>query len=77
MSGTNDWQWNSELEQAVECQLSKRPFLRSEEIKFTVKDGTATLRGTVKNHDSVRSLMVDVYRAGVKDVVSNLEVDEK
>jgi len=77
MGGTNDWQWksDSELEQAVECQLSKRPFLRSEEIKFTVKDGTATLRGTVKDHDSVRSLVVDVYGAGVKDVVSQLVVE--
>ena len=79
MGGTNDWQWksDSELGQAVECQLSKRPFLRSEEIEFTVKDGTATLRGTVKDRDAVRSLVADVYGAGVKDVVSKLEVEEE
>jgi osmotically-inducible protein OsmY len=79
MGGTNDWQWksDSELEQAVECQLSKRPFARHAEINVSVDDGTAILRGTVKDHDSVRSAVVDAYQAGVRDVVSKLEVIEE
>ena len=79
MGGTNDRQWksDSELGQAVECRLSKRPFPKREGIKFTVKDGIATLRGTMKDRDAVRSQVVDVYGAGVKDVVSKLDVEEE
>ena len=79
MGGTNDWQWKSdaELEQAVECQLSKRPFAQHAEINVSVDDGTAILRGTVKDHGSVRSAVVDAYKAGVRDVVSKLEVVEE
>ena len=41
------------------------------------QDGIATLRGTMKDRDAVRSLVVDVYGAGVKDVVSKLDVEEE
>jgi len=79
MGGTQDWQWksDSELSQAVECQLSKRPFAQRGEISVSVSDGTATLSGTVKDRASVRSAIVDAYGAGVKDVVSKLEVAEE
>lgn len=46
------------------------------EINVSVDDGTATLRGTVKDRDSVRSAVVDAYQAGVRDVVSRLAVEE-
>lgn len=80
LGGTRDWEWKSdaELREAVECQLSKRPFVNMmrEKIDVSVQDGTAVLSGTVRNEDSIRSAIVDAYRAGVKDVVSKLEVEE-
>lgn len=79
LAGTKDWQWKSdqELKQAVECQLSKRPINRRAEINVSVNDGIATLSGTVKDRDAVRSVIVDVHGAGVREVVSKLEVEEE
>ncbi|MCS6304147.1 MAG: BON domain-containing protein [Nitrospira sp.] len=79
MGGTLDWQWKSdaELRLAVECRLSNSPFIKGESITVSVDDGTATLSGMVQDKDSIRSAIVDVYGAGVKDVVSKLEVVEE
>ncbi|MBX3300638.1 MAG: BON domain-containing protein [Nitrospira sp.] len=78
LGGTRDWEWKSdaELQRAVECQLTKSPFLKASGIQVAVRDGTATLSGTVHNQDSVRSAIVDAYQAGVKDVASELQVVE-
>lgn len=79
IGGTLDWQFksDSELKQAVECQLSKNSFIKSQGIDVSVNDGTATLSGTVQDKDSIRSAIVDAYGAGVRDVVSKLEVAQE
>ncbi|HSA88119.1 MAG TPA: BON domain-containing protein [Nitrospira sp.] len=79
MGGTRDWQWKSdeELRLAVKCQIESSPFIKSQGIDVTVHEGTATLRGTVQDQDSIRSAIVDAYGAGVKDVVSQLKVEEE
>ncbi len=77
--GIHDWQWRSdgELREAVKCELESSPFIKSKGIEVSVENGTAILNGTVQDHDSIRSAIVDAYRAGVKDVVSQLQVEEE
>jgi hypothetical protein len=81
LGGTRDWEWKSdaELQKAVECELTKSPFLKTSGIQVAVRDGRATLSGTVYDQDSLRSAVVDAYHAGVKEVITELEVmeDEK
>jgi osmotically-inducible protein OsmY len=81
LGGTRDWEWKSdaELKKAVECELMKSPFLKTSGIQVAVLDGRVTLSGTVYDQDSLRSAVVDAYHAGVKEVISELEVmeDEK
>ena len=74
--GVDDWHWKSdaELKQAVECQLAMSSFIQGDGIDVSVSDGTATLRGHVGDWDSVKSAIGDAFQAGVKDVVSELEV---
>lgn len=79
LGGIHDWQWKSdeELRHAVKCQIESSPFIKGKDIDVSVSDGRATLSGTVQNQDSIRSAIVDAYGAGVKDVVSQLEVVEE
>jgi osmotically-inducible protein OsmY len=65
MGGTRDWQWKSdeELRLAVKCQIESILFIKSQGIDVTVHEGTATLRGTVQDQDSIRSAIVDAYGA--------------
>jgi hypothetical protein len=79
LGGIRDWQWKSdeELRHAVKCQIESSPFIKGKDIDVSVSDGTAILSGTVRNQDSIRSAIVDAYGAGVKDVVSQLEVEEE
>lgn len=76
LGGTQDWEWKSdaELRQAIKCQLTQSPFLKTKGIDVVVRDGTAILSGTVQDQDSLRIAIVDAYQAGVKDVVSELEL---
>jgi|GEM_PF-6093682 len=78
LGGIRDWQWKSdeELRHAVKCQIESSPFIKSKGIDVSVSDGTAILSGTVQDQDSIRSAIVDAYGAGVKDVVSKLEVEQ-
>ncbi|OQW32298.1 MAG: hypothetical protein A4E19_19930 [Nitrospira sp. SG-bin1] len=78
LGGIRDWQWKSdeELRRAVKCHIESSPFIKSKGIDVSVSDGTATLSGTVQDQDSIRSAIVDAYGAGVKDVVSKLEVEQ-
>lgn len=79
LGGIRDWQWKSdeELRHAVKCQIESSPFIKTKGIEVMVHDGTAILSGTVQDQDSMRSAIVDAYGAGVKDVVSQLEVAEE
>jgi osmotically-inducible protein OsmY len=79
LGGIRDWQWKSdeELRHVVKCQIESSPVIKSKGIDVSVSDGTAVLRGTVQNQDSIRSAIVDAYGAGVRDVVSQLEVAEE
>ncbi len=79
LGGIHDWQWKSdrELKDAVTCAIESSPFLRTKGIDVTVHEGTAILSGTVQDQDSMRSAIVDAYGAGVKDVISKLEVSEE
>jgi hypothetical protein len=78
LGGIHDWQWKSdgELKEAVTCAIESSPFLKTKGIDVAVHEGTATLRGTVQDRDSIRSAIVDAYSAGVKDVISKLELEE-
>lgn len=75
----DEWEWQSdqELKQAVECQLAMSPFIKSDGIDVSVNDGTATLKGNVRDWDSVRNAIDDAYLAGVKDVVNELVVVDR
>ncbi len=65
-------------EDTVKCHIESNPFIKtSQGIDVSVDDGTATLSGTVQDKNSVRSAIVDAYGAGVRDVVSKLEVEEE
>lgn len=77
LGGIHDWQWKSdgELRDAVTCAIESSPFLKTKGIDVTVHEGTATLSGTVQDRDSIRIAIVDAYGAGVKDVISKLEVE--
>lgn len=80
LGGTHDWQWKSdrELKEAVTCAIESSPFIKtSKGIDVSVNEGIAVLSGTVEDQDSMRSAIVDAYGAGVKDVVSQLEVVEE
>lgn len=76
LGGPQDWEWKSdaELQKAIECRLTQSPFLKTKGIDVVVRDGTAILSGTVQDQDSLRIAIVDAYQAGVKEVVSELEL---
>jgi hypothetical protein len=76
LSDMDDWGWHSdeELKQAVECQLATSLFIKTEQIDVSVNNGTVTLRGTVRDWDSVRNAIDEAYLTGVNDVVNELEV---
>ncbi len=80
LGGIHDWQWKSdgELKDTVKCHIESNPFIKTRKgIDVSIDDGTATLSGTVQDKDSIRSAIVDAYGAGVREVVSKLEVAEE
>jgi hypothetical protein len=76
MDEMDDWGWQSdeELKRAVECQIAVSLFIQSEQIDVSVNNGTVTLRGTVRDWDSVRNAIDETCLTGVNDVVNELEV---
>lgn len=68
---------DKESRDAVTGTIDSSPFLKTNGIDVTVHERTATLCGTVKNQDSIRSAIVDAYGAGVRNVVRKLQVEKK
>lgn len=65
---------DSELEEAIESQLTWSPFVSSINITVEVENGVATLSGTVLTEIAKEEATEEAYEAGAREVVNNLEV---
>lgn len=62
-----------ELKRAVESKLAWSPFVDVENIQVSVKNGVATLSGTVEDREEMGDVIENAYEAGARKVVNELE----
>jgi hypothetical protein len=76
--GTDDWRWKSdaELKEDVQSELYWSPFMDSDDISVSVKNGEVTLKGTVEDESEIDDAIENAYEAGAKNVVSKLRTEE-
>jgi osmotically-inducible protein OsmY len=68
------WKTDWEIEQDVEDQLWWSPFVDSDEVSVTVKDGVATLTGTVDSWRERGAATDNAYEGGAREVHNHLKV---
>jgi osmotically-inducible protein OsmY len=77
--GWEDRPWvdmrDRELRDDIEDELAFSPFVNSDRIEVSVRNGVATLQGTVENQGEIADAVENAYEAGAKRVVSRLWVN--
>jgi len=66
---------DSELKQEIQEELAYSPFVNSDQIRVSVRNGVATLYGGVENEGEIADAVDNAYEAGAKRVKSRLWVD--
>ncbi|MEX2493869.1 MAG: BON domain-containing protein [Nitrospirales bacterium] len=66
---------DSELKQEIQEELAYSPFVNSDQISVSVRNGVATLYGGVENKGEIADAVENAYEAGAKRVESRLWVD--
>lgn len=76
--GTPEWlsKSDAQLKEDVKSELSWSPFVDSDEISVSVRNGEVTLKGTVEDQSEVEDAIENAYEAGAKNVISKLETQE-
>jgi osmotically-inducible protein OsmY len=64
---------DSELQSDVESQLWWSPFIDSNQIDVTVRNGVVTLSGRVQDWEAAKAAVKNAYDAGAKRVKSRLQ----
>lgn len=64
-----------ELKEDIREELTYSPFVNSDNIRVTVRNGVATLFGGVENKGEIADAVENAYEAGAKRVKSRLWVD--
>ncbi len=78
-TGPRPWRnkTDAELKADVTNELAENPFVESDEIEVSVKDGNVLLRGTVEDRRSLEYAVEDARDAGAKKVISRLKTREE
>ncbi|MBA3612040.1 MAG: BON domain-containing protein, partial [Nitrospirales bacterium] len=66
---------DSELKEEIRDELDRSPFVNSDQISVSVRNGVATLSGGVENKGEIPDAVENAYEAGAKRVKSRLWVD--
>ncbi len=66
---------DSELKEEIRDELDRSPFVNSDQISVSVRNGVATLSGGVENKGEIADAVENAYEAGAKRVKSRLWVD--
>ncbi len=64
-----------ELREEIKEELMWSPFVDSERINVSVKNGVATLYGRVENKEEINDAVINAYEAGAKRVKNRLWVE--
>lgn len=64
-----------ELKKEIMNELAMSPFVNSDQITVTVRNGVATLTGGVENRGEIADAVENAYEAGAKRVKSELWID--
>ncbi|NBC66263.1 MAG: BON domain-containing protein, partial [Bacteroidetes bacterium] len=65
---------DADLEEAIESQLTWSPFVSTVNVNVEVRNGVATLTGTVLTETAKEEATEEAYEAGARTVVNNLEI---
>jgi osmotically-inducible protein OsmY len=65
---------DSEIKKDIESELKRSPFVNAEDITVRVKDGTATLSGTVESWSEHKAAAENAYDGGAVRVNNDLAV---
>jgi osmotically-inducible protein OsmY len=74
LQDTWGWKTDWEIKEDIEDQLWWSPFVDSDQITVTVKDGVATLTGTVNSWQERGAAADNAYQGGAKEVRNHLRV---
>ena len=77
--GTPEWlsKSDAQLKEDVKSELFWSPFVDSDDINVSVKNGEVTLKGSVEDQSAVDDAIENAYEAGAKNVISKLKTEEE